>query len=479
MKEFNGFDQQIDWDAAAQRQIWHGPRSSTPAPARLHRAGRIACALAIVLQLCTSAVQAQADSILAQGKLYARDLASPAMFGRGYQKEGHTRAANMIAAHFENFGLVPVPGKGGSPKPYFQPVRVTVNLVEGEQAFALDGKPLQIGKDYIIHESSSRCKFENAKIKDIGHGMPDQFTTALKGSVIMLRSGLPEKYEKDPELKKQFAKFAGDDVKLDFAHKMQVKAVIFIKPKLTAGLSQMPIDLPVVEVLATALPKKKSKKCSLTINIGIKTTNSQNVVAILPGGLYPDSVVIVSAHYDHLGTQGDAIFFGGNDNASGTSMLLSMAEYYARMDRLPPYTMMFIAFTGEEAGLVGSQYYATKEPLFPLSKTKFILNLDLMANGDEGITAVAGLDYPEDFAALQALNTQLSAVPIVKGRPNAPNSDHYWFVKNGVKGMFIYTLGGPPHYHDVNDTYEAMRFSKYVEVRDLLIAFLNWEMGKR
>ncbi len=422
---------------------------------------------------------AQADSILARARIYAKDLASPSMYGRGYQKEGHLLAAQYIAAHFENFGLAPASLLSNSVTPYFQPVRVTVNLVEGEQSLVIDGKTLQIGKDYIVHEASARCKLENLKIKDLGHGMPDQFTTAIKGSVILVRSGLPEKYEKDPELKKQYAKFAGDDVKLDFAHKMQVKAVIFVKKKLTASLSQMPIDLPVVEVLETALPKKKSKKCSITINTGIKGTASQNVVGVLRGRLYPDSVVIVSAHYDHLGTQGGAVFFGGNDNASGTSMLLSMAEHFARLRERPPYTMVFMAFTGEEAGLVGSQHYVTKDPLFPLAKTKFLLNLDLMANGDEGITAVAGLDYPADFAALQALNTQLGAVPIVKGRTNAPNSDHYWFVKNGVKAMFIYTMGGPPHYHDVNDTYEEMRFSKYVEVRNLLIAFLEWEMGRR
>lgn len=433
----------------------------------------------VVLLLMAEGVVAQNDSILARAKIFAKDLASPSMYGRGYQKEGHRLAADYIAAHFESFGLAPAPGLPNPATPYFQPVRVTINLIDGEQSLMIDGKQLQIGKDYIVNAASARCKLEGMKIKDLGHGMPDQFTTAIKGSVILIRSGLPEKYEKDPELKKQFAKFAGDDVKLDFAHKMQVKAVIFVKDKLTASLSQMPIDLPVVEVLADRLPKKKPKKCSLTINTGVKGTASQNVAAIVPGGLYPDSVVIVSAHYDHLGTQGDAIFYGGNDNASGTSMLLSMAEHYSKLENRPPYTMLFIAFTGEEAGLVGSLYYATKSPLYPLAKTKFILNLDLMANGDEGITAVAGLDYPTDFAALQALNTELNAVPVVKGRTNAPNSDHYWFVKNGVKGMFVYTLGGPPHYHDVNDTFEEMRFSKYVEVRGLLIAFLNWEMGKR
>jgi aminopeptidase YwaD len=447
--------------------------SDTRNPSRL---GQLLCVFVIAIALALALPLSAQDSVLTRAKVFAKDLASPSMFGRGYQKEGHRIAADYIAAHFQNFGLYPPISPADPAKPYFQPIRVSINLIEGEQSLIIDGKTMKIGKDYIIHEASTRCKLENLKIKDIGYGLPEQFNIGLKGSAILFRSGLPENIEKDPELKKKYAATSSDDVKLDFAHKMKVAAVIVVKKKLTASLSQMPIDLPVVEVLEGSLPRKKSKKCSMTINTTFKTTQSQNVAAMVRGTTHPDSIIIVSAHYDHLGTQGEAIFYGGNDNASGTSMLLSMAEHYSLPQNRPAFTMLFIAFTGEEAGLIGSRQYVEKNPLYPLANTKFILNLDLMANGDEGIMAVCGLDYPADFAQLQAINSIVNAVPIVKGRPNAPNSDHYWFVKNGVKGMFIFTMGGPPHYHDVNDTFEEMRFSKYLEVRNLMIAFLNWQM---
>lgn len=437
----------------------------------LHTAARM---LLFLLPLSLSAQQA--DTVLARGRMFAQDLASPAMYGRGYQKEGHKLAATYIAAHFQSFGLYPPPSPADPSKPYFQPVRLSLNLIEGEQSLVIDGKPLRIGEDYIVQATSARRELAEVKIKDIGHGMPEAFTPSLEGKVIIFRSGLPEHIEKDPELKKKYAPVAADEVKLDFAHKMRVSAVIILKKKLTASLSTMPIDLPVVEVQEGRLPSKKPKKCSLKVSAGVKTIHSQNVAGIVHGAVYPDSVVIVSAHYDHLGTQGEAIFYGGNDNASGTSMLLSMADHYSKPWNRPRCTILFIAFTGEEAGLLGSRHYVEQAPLYPLARTKFILNLDLMANGDEGITAVCGLDFPDDLGALQVINDQMQAVPVVKGRANAPNSDHYWFVKNGVKGMFVYTLGGPPHYHDVRDTYEEMRFSKYVEVRNLLISFLNWEM---
>lgn len=431
--------------------------------------------------LGTTFIQAQSpsstDDLAQTVRSDAKTLSSAEMFGRGYQNDGHLLAARFIAQRFESIGLEPVPQKEGVESPYFQPFRISLNLVEGPQVLSLNNKTLTIGEEYIINARSKRADFYNSKVKDLGFGMPEKFNKSLKGYVVIFRSGLPEKIANDPVLKKKYASVAGDDVKIDFATKMQAEAVIIIKNKLTASLSNMPADIPIIEVLETAIPKKKIKKCSMKIETGVRSITSQNVVGMVRGSTFPDSVVIVSAHYDHLGRQGEAIFYGGNDNASGTATLISLASYFAKPENKPKCTMLFVAFSGEEAGLLGSRHYVERDPLIPLANTKFILNLDLMANGDEGITAVAGLDYPTDFEQLQAINTKLNAVPQVKGRGNAPNSDHYFFVKNGVKGMFIYTLGGPPHYHDVNDTYEAMVFPKINELQKLLSEFLKWEMN--
>ncbi len=195
------------------------------------------------------------------------------------------------------------------------------------------------------------------------------------------------------------------------------------------------------------------------------------MIGLIPGTTHPDSFVIVSAHYDHLGQVSEAIFTGANDNASGTSMLLSMGEYFVTNPL--PYTLVLIAFGGEETGLIGSDYYANRSPTVPLARIRFILNLDLMGNGIDGITAVGGRDFPVLFDKLVQLNETQQAVPQVKSRSNAPNSDHYYFLEKGVPGFFIYTLGGPTHYHDVNDNPSTIELSRYVEVRQLLIAFLE------
>ncbi len=90
------------------------------------------------------------------------------------------------------------------------------------------------------------------------------------------------------------------------------------------------------------------------------------MIATIKGTAIPDSFLVFSAHYDHLGQMGKDIYFpGANDNASGTSMLLNLAKYYSQ--NRPKYSVLFIAFGGEEAGLIGSEYYV-KNPLVPLSK---------------------------------------------------------------------------------------------------------------
>lgn len=96
-----------------------------------------------------------------------------------------------------------------------------------------------------------------------------------------------------------------------------------------------------------------------------------------------------------------------------------------------------------------------------------------MGTGEEGIMAVGGTDFPEEFQKLNNANNSLKAVSTVKQRRNAPNSDHYYFLSRGVKGFFIYTLGGPPWYHDVFDVEENLELSRFVNIRNLFIKFLD------
>jgi len=185
----------------------------------------------------------------------------------------------------------------------------------------------------------------------------------------------------------------------------------------------------------------------------------------------PDSFIVVTGHYDHLGMMGkDACFYGANDNASGVAFIMSMAKYYQKNP--PKCSILFIAFSGEEAGLIGSKFY-TENPLFPLEKIKFLINLDLLGFGEDGITVVNATLHEKEFDYLNAINEKDDLLTRIKKRGEAANSDHYWFEKAGVPSFFIYTMGDNQSYHDIYDKYENLTFGEYEDIFSLLKQFIQ------
>lgn len=202
----------------------------------------------------------------------------------------------------------------------------------------------------------------------------------------------------------------------------------------------------------------------------IKDFESRNLACQLKGTAQTDSLIVFSAHYDHLGGIGSACYFpGANDNASGVSMLLNLLRYYREYP--PKYTTIFLFFAGEEAGLLGSKFF-TESGKMDLAKIKFLINLDLLGTGDDGIMVVNGALYQEQFERLKKINTSGDFVPQIKKRGKAANSDHYWFTERGVPCFFIYTMGGIAAYHDVRDRPETLPLTRYKNVFRLLTTFI-------
>jgi Zn-dependent M28 family amino/carboxypeptidase len=102
-----------------------------------------------------------------------------------------------------------------------------------------------------------------------------------------------------------------------------------------------------------------------------------------------------------------------------------------------------------------------------------MLNLDIMGSGEEGITVVNSTLFPKEFQTLQKLNKKKKAVPLVKPRGPAANSDHYFFTEAGVPAFFIYTMGPNKHYHDVFDTYDALSFKAFDRLSKLFDEFIR------
>jgi aminopeptidase YwaD len=137
-----------------------------------------------------------------------------------------------------------------------------------------------------------------------------------------------------------------------------------------------------------------------------------------------------------------------------------------------PYSVLFIAFGGEEAGLIGSRYYV-EHPVVPLEQTRFVLNLDLMGFGSKGGTVVNATVFTKEFARLDSLNRAGGYLPELKVRGKAANSDHYPFSERGVPAFFLYLMGGPGHYHDIDDRPETLDWQGLKGTYRLLMEFLR------
>jgi Zn-dependent M28 family amino/carboxypeptidase len=181
---------------------------------------------------------------------------------------------------------------------------------------------------------------------------------------------------------------------------------------------------------------------SATANAKVETITSHNVVGLLPGKTHPDETVIYSAHWDHLGigkpdANGDNIYNGALDNASGISHLIEQARAFAKGPR-PDRSVVFLAVTAEEKGLLGSEYYAAN-PLYPLSKTVGVLNTDSMGlNGPEknfSISGMAKLDLLDDLIAEGKKQGRYFTADPHPESGGFYRSDHFSFAKVGVPAI--------------------------------------------
>lgn len=413
--------------------------------------------LSIVLLVLLSKFSFAQDITLA--KEIVDTLTSDFYAGRGYVNDGHAKAANYIARKFSEWGLERFDSD------FKQEYTIDVNTFGGTTELAIDRKNLIAGVDFLVApncptiQGEFKLKWLNPKIvgnaKKIGKFMSEDLKDCF---LIVDKTGVEDKTQLD---------FLNNMVNNPF----NAKGIVLVDDKFTWGMSRDQGAFPIIHVLKDLI-SYKNKKITLDIQAKLKKdVITQNVIGYVKGIEEPDSFVVFSAHYDHLGMFGpDAIFAGANDNASGTAMILNLAKHYAANP--PKYSVLFIAFGAEEVGLLGSKHYV-EHPYFSLSKIKLLLNLDIMGTGDDGIKIVNGSVYRDVLERFRKINEEKLYLKQVYSRGEAANSDHYWFHKNGVKALFIYTLGGSPAYHDVFDTSDNLTLSKYSEVFQLITDFVD------
>jgi len=397
-------------------------------------------------------------------KDYARKvvdtLASPYMEGRGYVNDGNKKAAEYIHSQFKNFGLLPFG------KDYEQSFSFPINTFPSKVEVSVNDVKQAPGADYIVVHNSCTTKgtfkvkrltratlFDKARLYEFTH------ENLKKEFILVDDTGVTDKKEKEA-------------FQVLVHNPFKAKGVIILCNKLTQEMSDTVADYALIYAKRNS---KFDSATTITLDIEnkfIKAYPVQNLIGYIKGSVQPDTFIVFSAHYDHLGRMGSVYFPGANDNASGTAMLLSLAKYYSEHKEAAKYSVAFMAFTGEEVGLLGSKYYV-EHPLFPLNKIKFEINMDIMGTGDEGITVVNGTIYDKPFHDMVRINDSLHLLKLVKPRGQTSNSDHYFFYVNHVPSFFIYTMGGIKAYHDIYDRRETLPLTDFDNVYQLLLNFAD------
>ncbi len=400
----------------------------------------------------------------AQDMDYAREvlsmLCSDQLAGRGYVDDGDSEAAFYIEQQFKQHGL-----KSWDYN-YYQTFFISANSFPGKMSAQVDGRPLVPGTDFLVAPDAPSVKGEwpityLERLPSIApSGRVIDTSLALTGAVVMpdsLVRTLPRPIRS--ELLKGLRR-AGAQVLLRSSDS-----------KLTWHVSGQQAELPEFTVRDTFLSHRPERFSAQVETKLLKKHRTQNVLAYVQGSGKSDSTIVFTAHYDHLGKMGSATTFrGANDNASGVTMLLTLAHHLAQPDHQPRHNIAFMAFAAEEMGLLGSSHYV-ENPVFPLEDIVFLVNLDILGTGEEGIKVVNATLFKERFEALVAINAEHGLLPKVEPRGKASNSDHHPFTERGVPCLYMYTLGGSTAYHDPNDRPEALSLAGFPGIFRLLVNF--------
>jgi len=366
---------------------------------------------------------------VAQDSAFSRQwvdtLTSPYFFGRGYTQQGMQKAAAYIRDAFKQYGLVPLTGSS-----YIQEFSFDVNTFPGDMEVTINNKKLMPGIDYIVFPEST--------------GSHTQGKLQQADSVTFVNQ--------------------------------EEKVIVTLKDKLTWSVGREEAPYTGIEVNKKALTSNPASFKIAIDNKFVKDFKAANIAAMVRGTAQPDSFIFITAHYDHLGSMGSKTFCpGANDNASGIALLMNLAHYYAMHPQ--KYSMGFIYFAAEEAGLVGSEYF-TNHPLVPLSHIRFLINTDLAGTGSEGITVVNATEFPEEFAMMNEVNDKEKLLVKINARGKAANSDHYYFTEKGVPSFFFYTQGGITAYHDVCDIAATLPLQEQEDLFKLVRGFCNKLMNE-
>lgn len=467
-------------------------------------------------------------------------LASDDFEGRDTGKPGGQKAAHYIANEFKKFNLT-APANNS----YFQPIELIETRFQ-VQNFTVNNASYQAGQDFYMTGSGEESTVSTSEILFIGYGISSNQYDDLKNIditnkvVLLINEGEPINENgvsyitgtkqlsdwstqsskrlqtilaKNPKLVLAISpnvlntlKNMGESInrsrlvlKEDFKEPTNTIAVAHITVEIANQLLKQSgttiADLK-NSINKAGVPSTKVIPANLSTSFGtlVKNVQSQNVLGYLEGTDLKDELLVISAHYDHVGITNGEIYNGADDDASGTTGVLEMARAFAKSKEDghgPRRSILFLTVTGEEKGLLGSDYY-TRHPIYPLENTVTDLNIDMIGRIDPPHLSQPNYIYLIGSDKLSselhriseeanAKHTQLD-LDYKYNDPDDPEriyyrSDHYNFAKNGIPVIFYFN-GVHEDYHQPTDTADKINFELLIK-RTKLVFYTAWEIANR
>lgn len=431
-----------------------------------------------------------------------RHLSSPLFEGRLTGTDGHARAARYAAERFRSWGLQP----GGEEGSYFQPFTVEANeitrpaelrVIYGDWA----GPPYRFGADYVARGFTGSGRIENAPVVFVGYGLEDPERgwddyagIDARGSVVLMFMGAPPETgdwgEKSrPRFKATLAKRHGARAVLliddpgdaaptpigsvyhgqEGTHQPDIPQLSIrnrVADDLLHGTPHTAVSLR-LQISDSKRPYPLMLRTRVTLQTEARYQESAqtwNVVGYIEGSdpSVADEYVIVGGHLDHVGRQGDILFAGAKDNASGSVMVMAMAEALSRAPVKPRRSIYFVLFAGEELFLLGSEYFASHPPR-ALANAVGMINLDVVGVGPD-LRIEGGATTPR-FQQMAADADRLYGGFDLAARKATPAregpSDHSAFVRAGVPTIYFHSGGAAGRAHTPADVADTIDFDAY------------------
>ncbi len=446
-------------------------------------------------------------------------VAGKEMEGRETASPGQKKAAAYIESQFRSLGLTP--GNHGDYQlkfPVYQDSLLSASI-------SINGKSFDLDKDFSVNVAqTNNSTYRFAEVVFVGNGISDSTRNDYKGldvqgKIVMLLAGQQQQGRGRGGFGNQFAR-------IDAAQKNGAMAVLVIggnfprqiktNPKGNMYLNAFqkivrPNQFLVSENVAkeimgddyakaktgTIEPKTYSANVTVSFNKITTTLESSDVPGVIDGTDLKDEYVFVTGHYDHLGKRDTVIYYGADDDGSGTVSVMEIAEAFAKAKATgkgPRRTMVFMTVSGEEKGLWGSEFY-TDHPVFPLEKTTVDLNIDMIGRIDSSRKQGDSTNYVY-VVGDDKISTDLKTISEATNKkytkleldykfndPKDPNriyfrSDHFNFASKGVPIIFYYDGMLGADYHRPTDTPDKIYYDLLAK-RAQLVFYTAWEVANR